>query len=121
MSNLIMYHLFRHRFILFAHISTHFELGDRDDLHQVFVAGLVFDEEYQLMPAAVFGGVVLAVQILADEDFCADDRLDAVVFCLALEFHGTIEGGGIRECDRRHAEFLGLRQKLLDLRQSGEQ
>ena len=88
------------------------EVRRRRQLDEVLVAGLVAGEQREVRVALLDPGAAAAVG--GHVELEADDRLDALFFGGAVELDGAAQRAVVGERHRRHAQFLGPFDQLLD-------
>ena len=98
-----------------------FQVGDRDQFHQIFVAFFVLGQQDQMVALAVETVRILAVQIVGcNVHLAADDRFDAALFGLDEKFDGAVQHAMVSDGQRFHPQLFGAVQNIVDLGETVE-
>lgn len=85
------------------------------ELDQIFVAGVIFCEQGEMVALVVDARSFVEAGAVRDICFHADDRFDLVFFAQFVKFDRAVHVAMVGESHRRHAEFFRRRHHILEL------
>ena len=97
------------------------KIGDRRELHQVFVSLLVHSKNNQVIPRLVFGWVSVVPTTGGDVGLHTKNWLNACICCGFIEFNRAAHRAMISNCRSLHAHLLDRIHERRNLTQPIEQ
>ena len=101
-------------FINARFIVKAFDLPNGNKLHEVLVPGPVLGKKDQMIELTAGLHVLDGVGTARNIDFAANDGLDSLPDAFLIKLDGTIHDTVIGNGKSRHAQFLGITDKVRD-------